>query len=56
MPTLEWIGRDKVVNHNMKAPYRVSERRYICDDGTSEHSVILHGQEDPRKAYYEVYT
>ena len=26
MPTLEWIGKDKVVNHHQKVPYRVLER------------------------------
>lgn len=23
MPTLTWIGKDKVVNHHQEAPYRV---------------------------------
>lgn len=26
MPTLEWIGKDKVVNHHQEVPYRVLER------------------------------
>lgn len=25
MPTLEWIGKDKVVNHHMEVPFRVLE-------------------------------
>ena len=25
MPTLEWIGKDKVVNHHLEVPYRVLE-------------------------------
>lgn len=28
MPTLEWIGKDKVVNHHLEVPYRVLEHRY----------------------------
>lgn len=56
MPVLEWIGKDKVVNHHMEAPYRVLERRYFCDNGTSEDSILVHGQEDLRKAQYEVHT
>ena len=23
MPTLDWIGKDKVINHHMDVPYRV---------------------------------
>lgn len=28
MPTLEWIGKDKVVNHHRHVPFRVLERQY----------------------------
>lgn len=28
MPTLEWIGKDKVINHHMEVPYRVLEHQY----------------------------
>ena len=28
MPTLEWIGKDKVVNHHLEVPYRVLEHKY----------------------------
>lgn len=31
MPTLEWIGKDKVVNHHLDVPYRVLERQYSFD-------------------------
>ena len=40
MPTLEWIGKDKVVNHHMEVPYRVLERRYTYNGETSENSII----------------
>ena len=28
MPTLEWIGKNKVVNHHQEVPFRVLERHY----------------------------
>lgn len=28
MPTLEWIGKDKVINHYIDVPYRVLEHKY----------------------------
>jgi len=28
MPTLHWIGKEKVVNHHQEVPYRVLEHRY----------------------------
>lgn len=47
MPTLEWIGKEKVVNHHLGVPYRVLERRYSYDesgqhedDNGSENMII----------------
>lgn len=42
MPTLDWIGKDKVVNHHLQVPYRVLEERYTYNAETSENMVI-HG-------------
>ena len=49
MPTLEWIGKDKVVNHHLDVPYRVLERQYSFDEN-GQHSedngsdnMIIHG-------------
>ena len=28
MPTLEWIGKEKVINHHQQVPYRVLEEKY----------------------------
>ena len=37
MPTLEWIGKNKVINHHLEVPFRVLERRYSYDtDGQHE--------------------
>lgn len=49
MPTLDWIGKDKVVNHHLDVPHRVMERVYSYDqagqhdaDNGSEN-MIIHG-------------
>ena len=49
MPTLDWIGKDKVVNHHLDVPYRVLERQYSFDaDGihtedNGSENMIIHG-------------
>jgi adenine-specific DNA-methyltransferase len=48
MPTLNWIGKDKVINHHQDVPYKVLEKQYTYNNGsetneaTSENKVI-HG-------------
>lgn len=42
MPTLDWIGKDKVVNHHLEVPYRVLERQYTCG-GEDGENMIIHG-------------
>lgn len=41
MPTLEWIGKDKVVNHHREVPSRVLEERYTYD--VESENLIVHG-------------
>lgn len=36
MPTLHWIGKDKVVSHHQDVPYRVLEHKYHFDAQTGE--------------------
>lgn len=50
MPTLTWIGKDKVVNHHHDVPYRVLEHKYgfrAEDEGdrtpTESGNKIIHG-------------
>ena len=49
MPTLDWIGKSKVVNHHLDVPYRVLERKYSYDaDGqhaedNGSENMIIHG-------------
>lgn len=47
MPTLEWIGKEKVINHHQEVPFRVLERKYSYDengqhdeDNGSENMII----------------
>lgn len=42
MPTLEWIGKDKVINHHLEVPFRVLDAQYTYHAETSENMVI-HG-------------
>lgn len=46
MPTLDWIGKKKVVNHHLDVPFRVLEKKYTYSaDNKSKESEnkIVHG-------------
>lgn len=49
MPTLHWIGKDKVINHHLAVPFRVLEHGYGFTDGkldsaeTNSGNKIIHG-------------
>lgn len=49
MPTLDWIGKDKVINHHLDVPYRVLERKYRFGAGGQQSedngsdNMIIHG-------------
>ncbi|WP_144603633.1 site-specific DNA-methyltransferase [Algoriphagus algorifonticola] len=42
MPTLHWIGKEKVINHHQEVPYRVLEKQYEfnTESGSSENKII----------------
>ena len=42
MPTLNWIGKDKVVNHHLDVPFRVLEEQYTYGDN-ADGNMIIHG-------------
>lgn len=42
MPTLEWIGKNKVINHHQEVPYRVLDKKYTYNADNSEN-MIIHG-------------
>lgn len=49
MPTLHWIGKEKVVNHNQEVPYKILEHKYgYTEEGqqsqpTNSGNKIIHG-------------
>jgi adenine-specific DNA-methyltransferase len=49
MPTLHWIGKEKVINHHRDVPFKVLEHTYGFDNGiqsnnpTHSGNVIIHG-------------
>ena len=49
MPTLHWIGKDKVINHHLDVPFKVLEHSYGFDNGTqtdqetNSGNKIIHG-------------
>ena len=49
MLTLEWIGKNKVVNHHQEVPFRVLERQYSFDEqgqhteNNDSENTIIHG-------------
>ena len=36
MPTLNWIGKDKVINHHLDVPFRVLDLQYTFAAGQQE--------------------
>ena len=49
MPTLEWIGTEKVINHHQEVPVRVLDRQYSFDENgqhagdNGSENMIIHG-------------
>jgi adenine-specific DNA-methyltransferase len=49
MPTLNWIGKDKIVNHHQDVPYRILEHKYGFTvkgkqkKSTESGNLIIHG-------------
>jgi len=49
MPTLDWIGKSKVVNHHLDVPYCVLDRKYSYDENgqhtkdNGSDNMIIHG-------------
>lgn len=43
MPTLHWIGKEKVINHHLDVPYRVLEHQYTFNSEKESGNKIIHG-------------
>ena len=41
MPRLEWIGKEKVVNHAKEVSFHVLERKYSFGEG--KDGMVIHG-------------
>ena len=41
MPTLEWIGKSKVINHHLDVPYRVLEEKYTYNAEKSGNMIMV---------------
>lgn len=62
IPTLEWIEKDKVINHHQEVLYRVLERQYSFDefgqhseDNGSENMIIYGDNLESLKALLPQY-
>jgi adenine-specific DNA-methyltransferase len=40
MPTLNWIGKDKVINHHKDVPYRILEHKYGFSAENGKHNEV----------------
>ena len=50
MPTLNWIGKDKVINHHREVPFKILEHKYgfnstdgQVNEPTNSGNKIIHG-------------
>ena len=55
MPTLEWIGKDKVINHHQNVPYRVLEEKYTYNAEQSDNMIIRGDNLEALKALLPLY-
>ena len=55
MPTLEWIGKDKVINHHQQVPYRVLEEKYTYNAKKSNNMIIRGDNLEALKALLPTY-
>ena len=50
MPTLEWIGKEKVINHHQEVPFRVLDRQYSFDENGQHAGEKVNCAEGAREA------
>ena len=50
MPTLEWIGKEKVINHHQEVPFRVLDRQYSFDENGQHTGEKVNCAEGAREA------
>ena len=42
MPTLNWIGKEKIINHHNDVPFKLLDKKYTYGDNNNEN-MIIHG-------------
>ena len=60
MPTLNWIGKEKVINHHQDVPYKILEPQYGFTNGIEQSepnnsgNKIIHGDNlEALKSFYQ---
>ena len=43
MPTLEWIGKDKVISHHLDVPFFLLDKRYTFTAGQEDEPALESG-------------
>lgn len=43
MPILNWIGKEKVINHHQEVPYKVLDQQYNFNSEQTSENKIIHG-------------
>jgi len=44
VPTLNWIGKEKVINHHLDVPFRTLKKEStFSPDGSDDGNMIIHG-------------
>lgn len=44
MPTLNWVGKKKVINHHLDVPHRTLKKQYsFAPEGHDDDNMIIHG-------------
>lgn len=43
MPTLNWIGKEKVINHHLDVPYKILDKQYTFNSEIESENKIIHG-------------
>lgn len=56
MPVLNWIGKDKVINHNKELPFRVLKHVPELSVGTEDNLLIEGDNLEALKALLPFYT
>ena len=61
MPTLNWIGKEKVINHHQDVPYKILEPLYTfangkeSEDATSQNKIIPGDNLEALKSWFPEY-